>query len=146
MIRCWMLLSQILCKLVVSISCFLQNDTYCVNKINYVCIAADKNVNMILSKKSLIIYGKAFDSVNHQMLLKRLNEYGIRGNAHESLKSCLGDRSHSVTNENAASTVRKMIIGVPQGPVLGRFCSIFSLTTYQTLQNLQLPCLPMPPS
>ena len=62
---------------------------------------------------------KAFDTVNHNILLKKLEHYGIRGNALDWFKSYLNDRLQYVFL-NGESSDRKMITcGVPQGSVLG---------------------------
>lgn len=39
---------------------------------------------------------KAFDTVNHEILLKKLSRYGIRGLLYDLLKSCLNDREKRV--------------------------------------------------
>ena len=62
---------------------------------------------------------KAFDSVDHQILLKKLEKYGIRGNALKLFKSYLTGRQHYVKINNMASQCRLLEIGVPQGSVLG---------------------------
>ena len=68
-------------------------------------------------------FAKAFDCVNHQVLLGKLNHYGIRGNANKLLKSYLTNRYQcTVKNDNQiSSTLLPITIGVPQGSVLGPF-------------------------
>ena len=62
---------------------------------------------------------KAFDTVNHNILLEKLNYYGIRGKSNEWFKSYLTDRSQFVSINGFDSKILKTNIGVPQGSVLG---------------------------
>ena len=62
---------------------------------------------------------KAFDTVNHKILLGKLEHYGIRGNALDLLESYLSDRKQFVQIEKSKSLTRSVSCGVPQGSVLG---------------------------
>ena len=62
---------------------------------------------------------KAFDTVNHQILLDKLYNYKIRGNAHNLIKSYLGNRQQKVKLNNITSQLESADIGVPQGTILG---------------------------
>ena len=62
---------------------------------------------------------KAFDTVNHEILLKKLEHYGIRGNALKLFESYLYDRKQYVQINNCKSQTRSVTCGVPQGSVLG---------------------------
>ena len=62
---------------------------------------------------------KAFDTVPHNLLLKKLEHYGIRGNALNIIESYLNDRKQFVSLEGTKSTMKEIKIGVPQGSVLG---------------------------
>ena len=62
---------------------------------------------------------KAFDTVNHQILLEKLEHYGIRGHALELFKSYLSNRKQYVQIEKSKSQTRSISCGVPQGSVLG---------------------------
>ena len=64
---------------------------------------------------------KAFDSVNHKLLLKKLNLYGIRGIPYDLLKSYLTDRHQYTLIDGSASSLLPINCGVPQGSVLGPF-------------------------
>ena len=62
---------------------------------------------------------KAFDSVNHEILLKRLEHYGIRGIALACFCSYLSNREQYVSVNGHNSTNLKVACGVPSGSVLG---------------------------
>ena len=62
---------------------------------------------------------KAFDSVNHEILLSKMYRYGFRGIAQQWFKSYLDDRQQYITINNHRSTLHNMKTGVPQGSVLG---------------------------
>ncbi len=64
---------------------------------------------------------KAFDTVPHTRLLKRLSDSGIRGNLLHWLRSFLVERSQKVFINGSTSTTIKVKSGVPQGSVLGPF-------------------------
>ena len=62
---------------------------------------------------------KAFDTVNHIILLKKLEHYGIRGHCNDFFASYLSDRKQFVHCNNVDSCILDMVCGVPQGSVLG---------------------------
>ena len=62
---------------------------------------------------------KAFDTVNHSILLGKLSNMGIRGNVYNLIKSYLTDRSQYVSLGTNKSNKRTIKCGVPQGSVLG---------------------------
>ena len=62
---------------------------------------------------------KAFDTVNHKILLEKLSHYGIRGKVHNLFSSNLLNRKQYVRANNVDSDLRDITCGVPQGSVLG---------------------------
>ena len=62
---------------------------------------------------------KAFDTINHDVMLKKLHYYGIRGNALAWFNSYLSHRRQYVCYKGVSSEVQEADYGVPQGSVLG---------------------------
>ena len=62
---------------------------------------------------------KAFDTVNHQILLTKLEHYGIRGTANKWFASYISSRRQKVRLDDAYSEFRSISCGVPQGSILG---------------------------
>ena len=68
---------------------------------------------------------KAFDTVNHQILLAKLKYIGIDSTSHKWLTSYLSNRSQCVSVNGNSSSFSKINCGVPQGSILGPL--LFSL-------------------
>ena len=62
---------------------------------------------------------KAFDTVNHKILLKKLENYGICGISRCWLSDYLTNRKQRVKLENEFSSYQTVTCGVPQGSILG---------------------------
>jgi hypothetical protein len=62
---------------------------------------------------------KAFDSLNHDILLHKLESYGFRGITHQWFKSYLHNRYQYVVHNGMYSDLCLLTHGVPQGSVLG---------------------------
>jgi Reverse transcriptase (RNA-dependent DNA polymerase)/Endonuclease/Exonuclease/phosphatase family len=67
----------------------------------------------------LIDLQKAFDSLNHGILLKKLSHYGIRGVVLDWFTSYLTDRHQYVVYNNVCSNSQLIKWGIPQGSILG---------------------------
>ena len=64
-------------------------------------------------------FKKAFDTVNHEFLLNKLNHYGIRGTELQWFKTYLKGRQQHTTVNSFSSKNAYINYGVPQGSVLG---------------------------
>ena len=58
----------------------------------------------------LVDFSKAFDMVDHDVLLAKLDHYGIRSTAHAWIKSYLSERKQKVALDNKISSTLDMII------------------------------------
>ena len=64
-------------------------------------------------------FQKAFDTVNHDILLRKLEHYGFRGTINSWFRSYLTDRKQKVAINGFESESKILLHGVPQGSVLG---------------------------
>ena len=87
------------------------------NKISNTLDQGSKAVGVFLD------LSKAFDTVNHEILLQKLNYYGCTGTEHNWFKSYLTNRTIMVNidnkNKNMTDLSKTLTCGVPQGSVLG---------------------------
>ena len=67
----------------------------------------------------LLDFSKAFDKVDHEGLLSKLNHLGINGSLLNWARSFLVGREQRVIVEGMESSPSKVLSGVPQGTVLG---------------------------
>ena len=66
-----------------------------------------------------IDYKKAFDLIDHGLLLEKLKTYGVRDNELDLPRSYLSGRTQYVHINGCHSSLRTLLAGVPQGSILG---------------------------
>ena len=94
------------------------------HSIDHALVSLTEAVRSTLDNKRLgcgifIDLQKAFDTVNHRILLSKLEHYGIRGCALEWFRSYLSDRKQYVSVNGSNSNLLSITCGVPQDSVLG---------------------------
>ena len=62
---------------------------------------------------------KAFDTVDHKILLRELQNYGIRGVIGKLITNYLFDRKQYVIVNGNKSNLCRLEVGMPQGSILG---------------------------
>jgi hypothetical protein len=74
---------------------------------------------------------KAFDTVNHEILIQKLENCGVRGTVLEWFSNYLSNRKQYTVLLNNESTLESVKLGVPQGSVLGQLLFLIYVNDIQ---------------
>lgn len=85
---------------------------------------------------------KAFDTVDHNILLQKLKYYGITGKTRQWFKSYLSNRKQYITFDNGKNTtLRRITCGVPQGSILGPLLFLIYVNDLYNASSKMLPVM-----
>ena len=96
---------------------------------------------MFINLVVLIDLKKAFDTVDHQIILRKLELYGIKGQSLTLLKSYLTNRKQKCQIKNSFSSERLIKCGIPQGSILGALLFLLYVNDLPQCLNKTKPCL-----
>ena len=83
---------------------------------NYWCVNVDKG---LLNGVIIIDLKKAFDTIDHEIILQKLTKYGVDRDVLKWFKSYLTNRLQRCNVNNHLSSASPLNCGVPQGSIIG---------------------------
>ena len=103
-------------------------------------ILIDK-ITSAIDKKEHIDFAKAFDTVNLDILSRKLNHYGIRGPVLQWFQSNLSGRRQTVRINETNSVLKNTTCGEPQGSILGPLLFQIYINDLSAVSKITFPIM-----